>query len=86
MQVSGVSDFFRSVLDCVLLLLSRLQLLDRLGNQLVGDFGVSGYTRKKYAMHETHERMQCNAVNIQEGMDKTDNNSPNYGSKEMVQR
>ena len=46
MQVSGVSDFFRSVLDCVLLLLSRLQLLDRLGNQLVGDFGVSGYTRK----------------------------------------
>ena len=46
MQVSGVSDFFGSVLDCVLLLLSRLRLLDRLGNQLVGDFGVSGYTRK----------------------------------------
>ena len=41
---------------------------------------------EKYAMHETHERMQRNAVNIQEGMDKTDNNSPNYGSKEMVQR
>jgi len=37
-------------------------------------------------MHETHERMQRNAVNIQEAMDKTDNNSPNYGSKEMVQR
>ena len=46
MQVSGVSDFFRCVLDCVLLLFSRLRLLDRLGNQLVGDFGVSGYTRK----------------------------------------
>ena len=46
MQVSGVSDFFRSVLDCVLLLFSRLRLLDRLGNQLVGDFDVSGYTRK----------------------------------------
>ena len=46
MQVSGVSDFFGSVLDCVLLLFSRLRLLDRLGNQLVGDFGVSGYTRK----------------------------------------
>ena len=46
MQVSGVSDFFRCVLDCVLLLFSRLRLQDRLGNQLVGDFGVSGYTRK----------------------------------------
>ena len=46
MQVSGVSDFFKCVLDCVLLLFSRLRLLDRLGNQLVGDFGVSGYTRK----------------------------------------
>ena len=46
MQVSGVSDFFRCVLDCVLLLFSRLRLLDRLGNQLVGDFGASGYTRK----------------------------------------
>jgi len=46
LQVSGVSDFFRCVLDCVLLLFSRLRLLDRLGNQLVGDFGVSGYTRK----------------------------------------
>ena len=46
MQVSGVSDFFGSVLDCVLLLFSCLRLLDRLGNQLVGDFGVGGYTRK----------------------------------------
>ena len=46
MQVSGVSDFFESVFDCVLLLFSRLRLLDRLSNQLVGDFGVSGYTRK----------------------------------------
>ena len=46
MQVSGVSDFFESVFDCVLLPFSRLRLLDRLGNQLVGDFGVSGYTRK----------------------------------------
>ena len=33
-------------------------------------------------MHETHGKMQCNAVNIQECMDKMDNNSPNYGSKE----
>ena len=46
MQVSGVSDFFGSVLDCVLLLLSCLRLRDWLGNQLVGDFGVGGYTRK----------------------------------------
>ncbi|XP_039834755.1 uncharacterized protein LOC120695622 [Panicum virgatum] len=30
--VSGVSDFFGSVLDCVLLLFSYLQLLDRLSN------------------------------------------------------
>jgi hypothetical protein len=37
--------------------------------------------RIKYAMHETQEMMQCNAVNIQECMDKMDNNSPNYGSK-----
>ena len=32
-------------------------------------------------MHETQEMMQGNAVNIQECMDKTDNNSPNYGLK-----
>jgi hypothetical protein len=46
LQVSRVNNFFGCVLDCVLLLFSYLQLLDRLGNQLVGDFGVSGYTRK----------------------------------------
>ena len=32
-------------------------------------------------MHETQEMMQGNAVNIQECMDKTDNNSPNNGLK-----
>ena len=47
MQVSGVSDFFGSVLNGFLdLLLSCWWLLDRLGNELVGDFGVSSYTRK----------------------------------------
>ena len=46
MQVSGVSDFFGSVLDCVLLLFSHLLLLDRFGDQLVGDFGFSVYTNK----------------------------------------
>ena len=47
MQVSGVSNVFRSWLNGFLdLLLSCLWLLDGLGNQLVGDFGVSGYTRK----------------------------------------
>ena len=46
MQVSGVSDFFGSVFDCVLLLCSCLWLLDRLSNQLVGDFGFRVYTRK----------------------------------------
>ena len=38
LQVSGVSDFFRSVLNDVLLLLSCLQLLDRLSDQLVDGF------------------------------------------------
>ena len=46
LQVSGVSNFFGSGLDCVLLLLSRLRLLDRLGDQLVGDIGFSVYTNK----------------------------------------
>ena len=47
MQVSWVNDVFRSLLNGLLgLLLSCWWLLDRLGNQLVGDFGVSGYTRK----------------------------------------
>ena len=46
MQVSGVSDFFGSELDCVLLLFSHLLLLDRFGDQLVGDFGFSVYTNK----------------------------------------
>ena len=32
---------------------------------------VSASIRLKYAMHETHEMMQGNAVNIQECMDQT---------------
>ena len=45
MQVSWVSDFFWRWLNGFLdLLLSCWWLLDQLGNQLVGDFGVSGYT------------------------------------------
>ena len=58
MQVSGVSDFFESVFDCVLLLFSRLRLLDRLGNQLVGDFGRGVYTNKNMPCTI---RTQCNA-------------------------
>ena len=47
MQVSRVSGFFGSLLNGLLgLLLSCWWLLDQLGNQLVGDFGVSGYTSK----------------------------------------
>ena len=59
MQVSGDSNFFRSGLDCVLLLLSRLRLLDRLGDKLVGDFVRSVYTYEK----ECHAivRTQCDA-------------------------
>ena len=60
LQVSGVSDFFGSVLDCVLLLFSCLRLLDRLGDQLVGDFVRGVYTYEKNAMQQlghsaTHE-------------------------------
>ena len=46
MQVSGVSDFFGSVLDCVLLLFSYLRLPNRLSDQLADGFGFSVYTNK----------------------------------------
>ena len=53
MQVSGVNEVFWSVLNGVLLLLSHLRLLDRLGDQLVGDFVRGVYTnKKKYAMQQ----------------------------------
>ena len=66
LQVSGVSNFFGSGLDCVLLLLSRLRLLDRLGDQLVGDFVHGVYTYEKNAMQQlghsaTHECSRCDA-------------------------
>ena len=66
MQVSGVSDFFGSVLDCVLLLFSCLRLLDRLGDQLVGDFVRGVYTYEKNVMQQlghsaTHECSRCDA-------------------------
>ena len=38
LQVSGVSDFFGSGFDGVLLLLSRLRLLDSFGDQLTDGF------------------------------------------------
>ena len=60
MQVSRVSDFFRSVLDCVFLLLSRLWLLDRLGDQLVGDFGFSIYMNKNMPCMRLMKR--CNTM------------------------
>ena len=46
LQVSGVSNFFASGLACVFLLHSRLRLLDRLGDQLVGSFFHGVYTNK----------------------------------------
>ena len=46
LQVSGVNEVFWSMLNGVLLLLSRLRLLDRLGDQLVGDFVRGVYTNK----------------------------------------
>ena len=59
LQVSGVRDFFGSVLNCVLLLLSYLRLLDRLSNQLVDSFVHGVYTYEK----ECHAavRIQCDA-------------------------
>ena len=82
MQVSRVSDFFGSLInDFSWLRFSCGRLLDRLGNQLVGDFGFSVYTNKNMPCMKLRKMMQGNVVNIQECMDKTDNNSPNYGSK-----
>ena len=46
LQNSGVNEVFWSVLNGILLLLSRLRLLDRLGDQLVGDFVRGVYTNK----------------------------------------
>ena len=47
MQVNRVSDFFGSLInDFSWLWFSCGRLLDRLGNQLVGDFGFSVYTNK----------------------------------------
>ena len=54
MQVSGVSGFFESVLDCVLLLFSCLWLLDRLSNQLMDRFVRDVYT---------YEKMPCRSYN-----------------------
>ena len=54
LQVSGVSDFFGSVLDCVLLLFPYLWLLDRLSDQL-----IDGFARGVY----TYERMPCQSQN-----------------------
>ena len=54
LQVSEVSDFFGSVLNCILLLFSCLRLLDRLSNQLVDRFVRGVYT---------YEKMPCQSYN-----------------------
>ena len=59
LQVSGVNKVFWSVLNGVLLLLFCLWLLDRLSDQLVGDFVRGVYTNKKIC-HAT-VRTQCDA-------------------------
>ena len=58
MQVSGVNKVCWSVLNGVLLLLSCSWLLDRLNDQLVGDFARGVYTNK--ICHAT-VRTQSNA-------------------------
>ena len=59
LQVSGVNEVFWSVLNAVLLLLFCSWLLDRLSNQLVGDFVCGVYTYEKEC-HAT-VRTQCDA-------------------------
>ena len=59
LQNSGVNEVFWSVLNGILLLLSRLRLLDRLGDQLVGGFVRGVYTYEKEC-HAT-VRTQCDA-------------------------
>ena len=54
LQISGFSDFFGSVLDCVLLLFPYSRLLDQLSDQL-----VYGFARGIY----TYERMPCQSQN-----------------------
>ena len=56
LQVSGVNEVFWSVLNGVLLLVFRLRLLDRLGDQLVGDFVHGVYTYEKNAMQPLGHR------------------------------
>ena len=58
LQVSGLSNFL-SVLNGFLLLLFCLRLLDRLGDQLVGNFVRGIYTYEKEC-HAT-VRTQCDA-------------------------
>ena len=58
LQVSGVSDFFGSVLNDVLLLFSCLRLLDRLSDQLVDSFIRGVYTYEKDAMQKPKRCMQ----------------------------
>ena len=55
LQVSGVNEVFWSVLNGVLLLLFCLWLLDRLSDQLVGDFvrGVYTYEKECHAIVRT---------------------------------
>jgi hypothetical protein len=62
LQVSGVSDFFGSLLNCVFALpLSWLLLLDWLCNQLVDYFARSIYTYEKDAMQQLEEQ-RCNKL------------------------
>ena len=58
MQVSGVNEIFWSVLNGVLLLFSRLRLLDWLNDQLVDSCVRGVYTNK--ICHATI-RTQCDA-------------------------
>ena len=69
MQVSGVSDFFGSVFNCVLLLLSGLRLLNPLSNQLLDVFahGVYTYAKGCHATVKNNAMKGCNALRMQYG-------------------
>ena len=88
MQVSGVSAFFRSVLDCVLLLFSCLRLLDRLSNQLVNRFVRDVYTYEKMLCRSYNGARYSggNAIRVKEDMtgNHLTNNHEKLAIKEMT--
>ena len=70
MHVSGVSDFFGNGFDGVLLLLSRLRLRDRFGDQLADSFARGVYTYEKIPCRSYNSARYSggNAIRVKEDM------------------